>query len=605
MKSRMGEVYPVIFLVCLMFGAISGLSSVWSWQCEKGYCQKKLITNETENTALSLPACRLFCSQSAALWPKPTGTVSVGNFLAKINVNSIDVEGIKSETTTTDLAQAAAKIFKEQIRILIPKNVNPTGGKSLIVNLDIQNPNINKITLELDESYTLQISESSDGRLKALITAATFFGARHGLQTLNQLIIYDDLRDELQVPRDASVTDKPAYPHRGILLDTSRNYVTVDTIKKTIKGMGASKMNTFHWHITDSHSFPYVSQSQPRLSKLGAYSPTKIYSPSDVAEIIQYGKERGVRVMPEFDAPAHVGEGWQDTGLVTCFNWQPWQSYCVEPPCGQFDPTKSKLYDVIEDIYGDMIAQFQPDIFHMGGDEVNFNCWNSTDSIVEWMAKEKGWGRTEADFVKLWDYFQTQALERLYKKAGGQIPAIMWTSTLTQKEYVLDHLSKDKYIIQIWTTGNDEQVTNLLDNGYKLILSNYDALYLDCGFAGWVTDGNNWCSPYIGWQKVYDNKPASIAGSRKDQILGAEATLWTEQVDTTAIDSRLWPRAAALAEVLWTEPTTDWKVAEQRFLVHRERLVTLGIDADGIEPQWCLQNEENCRIGAVFNTEHK
>lgn len=164
------------------------------------------------------------------------------------------------------------------------------------------------------------------------------------------------------------------------------------------------------------------------------------------------------------------------------------------------------------DIYGDMITQFKPDIFHMGGDEVNFNCWNSTNSIVEWMAKEKGWGRSEADFVKLWDYFQNQALERLYKKAGGQIPAIMWTSHLTQKEYVLDYLPKDKYIIQIWTKGDDEQVSNLLENGYKLILSNYDALYLDCGFAGWVTDGNNWCSPYIGWQKVYDNKPVNIAG---------------------------------------------------------------------------------------------
>lgn len=159
-----------------------------------------------------------------------------------------------------------------------------------------------------------------------------------------------------------------------------------------------------------------------------------------------------------------------------------------------------------------MITQFQPDIFHMGGDEVNFNCWNSTDSIVEWMATEKGWGRSEEDFVKLWNYFQEQALERLYKKAGGQIPAIMWTSHLTQKEYVLDYLPKDKYIIQIWTKGDDEQVTNLLNNDYKLILSNYDALYLDCGFAGWVTDGNNWCSPYIGWQKVYDNKPINIAG---------------------------------------------------------------------------------------------
>ncbi|KAJ8929408.1 hypothetical protein NQ314_017902 [Rhamnusium bicolor] len=435
---------------------------LWSWNCERGFCQKKLITNETKDTALSLSACRLLCSESAALWPKPTGDVSVGNNLEKININSIDFEGIKSDTPIFDLTRGATKIFKEEIQSLVPKNINPVGGKSLIINLDIRHTNISKITLSVDESYILKVSESSDGRLKVLITAPTFFGARHGLQTLSQLVIYDDLRDELRTPRDVLISDRAAYPYRGILLDTSRNYITVDAIKKTLKGMGASKLNTFHWHITDSHSFPYVSKSQPDLSKYGAYSPSKMYSQGDIAEIIKYGNERGIRVLPEFDAPAHVGEGWQNTDLVTCLNWQPWQNYCVEPPCGQFDPTKSALYNVIE-----------------------------------------------------------------------------------------DYLPKDKYIIQIWTKGDDEQVTNLLANGYRLILSNYDALYFDCGFAGWVTDGNNWCSPYI--------------GNKKNQILGGEATLWTEQVDSTSVDGRLWPRAAALAEVLWSEPENGWQKAEERF----------------------------------------
>lgn len=118
--------------------------------------------------------------------------------------------------------------------------------------------------------------------------------------------------------------------------------------------------------------------------------------------------------MPEFDAPAHVGEGWQGTDLVACFNAQPWSKYCVEPPCGQLDPTQSKLYDVLEGIYGDMLELFSSDIFHMGGDEVSVSCWNSTQKIVDWM-KQKSWGTTEADFMKLWNVFQTQALERLFK----------------------------------------------------------------------------------------------------------------------------------------------------------------------------------------------
>lgn len=279
-------------------------------------------------------------------------------------------------------------------------------------------------------------------------------------------------------------------------------------------------------------------------------------------------------------------------------------------------------------IYSDMVEQFQPDVFHMGGDEVSLSCWNSTANIVNWMVSEKNWSRTEEDFVKLWDIFQSKALERVYKNTNAKIPIIMWTSTLTKKDYVEKYLPKETYVIQIWTLGNDQQIQDLLERDYRLILSNYDALYFDCGFAGWVTDGNNWCSPYIGWQKVYDNSLASIggkfndnhvlhqvveegdtpfsplvlfSGDRKGQFLGAEATLWTEQADGTSVEGRLWPRAAALAETLWSEPGTGWREAEPRMLVQRERLVAQGIAADALEPQWCLQNEENCPLNGAFN----
>lgn len=165
-----------------------------------------------------------------------------------------------------------------------------------------------------------------------------------------------------------------------------------------------------------------------------------------------------------------------------------------------------------------MVEQFQPSVFHMGGDEVSLSCWNSTANIVNWMASEKNWSTSEADFMKLWDIFQSRALERLYKKTKANIPIIMWTSTLTKTDYVEKYLPKETYVIQVWTLGIDKQIRELLERGYRLILSNYDALYLDCGFAGWVTDGTNWCSPYIGWQKVYDNSPALIGGKYTDNF---------------------------------------------------------------------------------------
>jgi len=156
-------------------------------------------------------------------------------------------------------------------------------------------------------------------------------------------------------------------------------------------------------------------------------------------------------------------------------------NYCVEPPCGQLNPTSEKVYEILEGIYEDMIEDFeQPDIFHMGGDEVNINCWRSANIITDWMLK-KGWDLSDKSFYLLWNYFQEKALEKLKIANGGKdIPVILWTSGLTNEE-ALQHLDPTKYIIQIWTTGQDKTIGRLLRNDFRIIFSNYDALYLDCG----------------------------------------------------------------------------------------------------------------------------
>lgn len=591
----------LIFATCIaVITSKSDVRGNWRWECKGGYCQKTRIDEASRADALSLPVCQLFCSKHAALWPQPTD-IQMEKTIVPVNVNSIDVIAVKSGTRVSDLIQGAANRFKKNIYYPRGENRMVKVGRSLVVTIDLEDYDKRILTLDTDESYTLTVTEGVDKRIMANIKANNFFGGRHGLETLSQLIIFDDLRQEIQMPNKVTVHDKPAYPHRGILLDTARSYVSPATIKRTLDGMASTKLNTFHWHITDTHSFPFVSKSRPILSDLGAYKPEKIYTPQQVQEIIQYARERGIKVLVEFDAPAHVGEGWQDfKDFVACFNAKPWQDYCVEPPCGQLDPTKQGIYDVLGDIYKDMVEAFDMDMFHMGGDEVSFNCWNATDSIVSWM-KTKGWGRDEADFMKLWNIFQTTALERFDKANGGKkVPIIMWTSHLTFPEY-LHYLPKDRYIIQVWTTGSDSQVKNMLDKDYRLILSNYDALYMDCGFGGWVSTGNNWCSPYIGWHKVYENRPSVIAGEKKHLILGGEATLWTEQSDDSTVDNRLWPRGAAWGERLWSDPLDTWIEADARMLVHRERLFAQGIKADLVQPEWCLQHEANCNIDDVFN----
>lgn len=160
-----------------------------------------------------------------------------------------------------------------------------------------------------------------------------------------------------------------------------------------------------------------------------------------------------------------------------------------------------------------MLNQFGTDVFHMGGDEVNLGCWNNTANLTDWMVNEQGWGLSSSDFYeKVWPYFQAEAAKRLYKKAGKEIPIILWSSDLTALENVTEVLPQSNYIIQVWTSATSSAIQTLLAKNYSIILSNYDALYLDCGFAGWVTNGNNWCTPYKGWQLIYDNKPINIAG---------------------------------------------------------------------------------------------
>lgn len=154
-------------------------------------------------------------------------------------------------------------------------------------------------------------------------------------------------------------------------------------------------------------------------------------------------------LLPEFDAPAHVGEGWQKKNVTACFNMKPWQDYCSEPPCGQLDPTKDHLYDILEDIYREIYAAFgKPDRFHMGGDEVRAECWNSSEEIRNFM-QNRGLNLDTNSFIDLWGYFQDKAMERMNKVTGSNVSIIMWTSSLTEKTYVEKYLDRRKYFIQV------------------------------------------------------------------------------------------------------------------------------------------------------------
>lgn len=333
--------------------------------------------------------------------------------------------------------------------------------------------------------------------------------------------------------------------------------------------MAMVKLNVLHWHLTDTESFPLQLKSHPEFSEIGAYSQNQIYTSQDIASIVEFAKHRGIMIVPEFDAPAHVGEGWQFTDVLNCFRAQPWTEYCAGPPCGQFDVTQEKVYEYLDEIYKDINEMFDsPGLFHMGGDEVSFVCWNSSESIKEWMV-QRGWDSDlEDDFVKLWGYFQDRALNIWKKYSDSDV--MLWSSSLTKNKNIDDHLDKNKYIIHYWAEASDDvDLKPLLDKGYRFVISSATPLYLDCGFGGWVNNGLTWCSPYNGWSNIYEFDIKKDYESYEEQILGGEVCLWSAVNDETTMDSRIWPRASALAERLWSNPKTGYQDANNRMIFHR------------------------------------
>ena len=583
----------------------------WTWRCDP-VARVCLKTARNTSTALLLSqaGCSLRCSPENFLWPLPSH-YSVGE---KVRVFSPSDTRRDIKAPSHQVEQLLVETVDWQIEKLVGvrkprKNMEKIVGSSMLT-IEV-NEDVIDLGLETSEHYTLQVmEEEGESGLHVIIRAETYFGARHGLETLFQLVQFDHMEDSYLISADVNIEDGPHYPHRGVMLDTARNFISVDMIKTLIDSMSYSKLNVFHWHITDSQSFPLYLDSLPEFAEFGAYSPEQSYSKWEVEDLVRYATKRGVRVLPEFDSPAHVGAGWEavDPSFTVCVNRQPWDEWCVEPPCGQLNPASSGMYSVLGNIFADMINMFGVKQFHMGGDEIHVGCWNSSSDIVKWL-EDRGRGREEEDFMFLWSDYLKRSVKKI-KEAGMTNPNLVyWTNGLTKPENI-HHLDPKLFTIQIWSNSkdfSDNTIKTVAEKGFKMIFSNYDATYLDCGFGGWVNNGNNWCSPYKEWQLQHQNDLTRILEQRDlnnlaeavSNVMGGEVALWTEQADGHNMMQRIEPRAAAYGERLWRGPRTGgWREAERRLVRHRERLVRRGVSAETLTHGWCRQNEGKCILNS-------
>uniref|UniRef100_A0A8D2KS22 Beta-hexosaminidase n=1 Tax=Varanus komodoensis TaxID=61221 RepID=A0A8D2KS22_VARKO len=324
----------------------------------------------------------------------------------------------------------------------------------------------------------------------------------------------------------SDIADFPRFAYRGILLDTSRHFLPLKSILTNLDAMAFNKFNVLHWHIVDDQSFPFQSVTFPELSGQGAYSYNHVYTPTDVSLVLEYARLRGIRVIPEFDTPGHTeswGKGQKDL-LTPCYNG--------EHPSGVYGPINPILnttYDFMAKLFKEIGTVFPDDYIHLGGDEVDFTCWKSNPNVSEFVKKQGIWYNAMLSKTFVFQYFQLQP----------------------------------DTIVEVWMGFMyQEELRKVTKEGHQAILA-----------APWYLDLISYGQD---WKKYYSVEPLDFPGckSQKELVLGGEACLWGEYVDATNLTPRLWPRASAVGERLWSSKNvTDIADAYKRLNEHRCRML--------------------------------
>ena len=268
----------------------------------------------------------------------------------------------------------AVEIFLGQLRQQtgvppIDMKVTDSAGATLV----IQAAGGTKPVQELgeDESYKLDVTDSG-----AKLNAATTLGVMRGLETFLQLAGTSSAG--FAVPA-VSIDDSPRFPWRGLMIDSGRHFIPLDVLKRNLDGMAAVKLNVFHWHLSENQGFRIESKKFPKLQEMG--SDGLYYTQAEVRDLIAYARERGIRVVPEFDMPGH-STAWFVGYPELASGPGPYQierRWGVMDPA--MDPTKEETYKFLDKFIGEMAGLFPDQFFHIGGDEVNGKEWDANPKI--------------------------------------------------------------------------------------------------------------------------------------------------------------------------------------------------------------------------------
>lgn len=422
------------------------------------------------------------------------------------------------------------------------------------VSVDLQTSCESLPYLGMDEAYDIIISET-----RATIQSFSIWGILRGLESFSQMVVLSDDGSMLYVNL-TTISDSPRFSHRGLLVDTSRHFVSISTLFTILDGMAYNKLNVFHWHIVDDQSFPYQSKVYPELSEQGAYHPSMVYTPQDVQNVIEEARLRGIRVISEFDTPGHTRSwGVSHPELLTaCYDQ-------YEGKLGPMDPTKESTYTFLFKLFQEIVEVFPDKFVHLGGDEVGFECWASNPSVMEYMKQNR-----------LYSFEMLE--EKFIQQIVDQIDVLNRSSVVWQEVYVNGVRLPNGTVVHVWTGNRQDLLYRITKDGLPALLSS-------CWYLDHLSTGGD-------WRKFYNCDPHDFVGTgkQKDLVLGGEACMWAEVVNDHNILQRIFPRVSATAEKLWSqEDVTDTNDAARRLEEHTCRMNLRGIPAQPPSgPGFCI-----------------
>ncbi|CAG0887488.1 unnamed protein product [Darwinula stevensoni] len=422
----------------------------------------------------------------------------------------------------------------------------------------------------MDEQYLLKVN-TDELKGGALLSAASIWGILRGLETFSQMVYYHDCQVNAQrfFVNTTFVQDWPRFPWRGLLLDTSRHFLPKITIFETLDLMAMNKLNVFHWHIVDDNSFPYESLRFPFLSKNGSYGPDMVYTRKDLKDILEYARRRGIRVVPEFDTPGHT-QSWGRNlpGFLTpCGEEYGWSFLGDLPDYGPIDPSREENYVFLEKFFKEVFNTFPDKFLHLGGDEVDFRCWSMNRDIAEFMKQNN-----ISSYEGLEAYYIHRLIDLLDDISSKKKTYLVWQEVF-DNQVPLD----PNTIVHVWKGNWESEMAQVTAAGKKALLSS-------CWYLNYISYGTD-------WENYYKCDPENFPGtpSQKWLVLGGEVCMWAEFVDETNLHSRLWPRASAAAERLWSaKEVQDGEFLASRMNEHRCRIRRRGYPAQPINgPDFC------------------